>query len=65
MPVLKPCPFCGGKTTEIRESSYWTGMRSELLTVTVIHWCEPGRGSIIKITEATEELAVARWNDRK
>ena len=62
---LRRCPFCGGHNTQIKESVYWTGTRSCILDVTVIHWCnrEPGEPqSILKIMGKTRKDAISKWN---
>ena len=64
---LLPCPFCGGIQTDIRRETYWTGMRSQLLSVTVMHWCVRPSGdlqSTIQIKRKTEEGAIDAWNSR-
>lgn len=65
---LKPCPFCGSGETQIRESNYWTGTRSTVLSVTVIHWCPKTDGqpfqTTIQTKGKTEEDAINAWNTR-
>lgn len=63
---LLPCPFCGDGESRIDESKMWTGMRYQLLSVTVIHWCNNGGidGAVLKVTGPTQEQAIARWNAR-
>lgn len=66
--MLLPCPFCGGKETQIRPNRYWTGMRSQVISVEIRHWCdEPQKGvggSAITMRAKTEDEAVAKWNER-
>ncbi len=59
---LKPCPFCNGMETGIRENSHWTGMRSVVTSVTIYHWCTPR--DVFKLTRNTREEAIAAWNRR-
>lgn len=63
-----PCPFCGGGETIIKPQYYWTGMRSEIISVEVKHWCEQFTsqitGSCIVMRGKTEDEAVAKWNRR-
>ena len=64
---LADCPFCGGGEHCVDEKTYWTGMRSELLNVTVRHWCERIEGqpqSLIQITRKTRNEAITAWNTR-
>ena len=64
---LADCPFCGGGEHRVDEKTYWTGMRSELLNVTVRHWCERIEGqpqSLIQITRKTRNEAITAWNTR-
>jgi len=60
------CPFCKNGTTEVREATHWTGMRSEVHMVTVMHWCEPTDGnqlkSFLQIKGKTREQAIRKWN---
>jgi hypothetical protein len=65
---LQPCPFCGGTNTQVREKHMWTGMRNQLISAEVIHWCEK-RGdqrlhSVIEVRDVTRESAVRLWNER-
>lgn len=65
--VLKPCPFCGGTNTLVRPQHYWTGMRNELISVTITHWCnkiETPLQSLLQIKGRTVEEAVSLWNNR-
>lgn len=60
---MKPCPFCGGHETEIRERNSTTGVFS----VSVMHWCnEDGRQSRKPIERMgrTREEAIRLWNKR-
>ena len=66
---LKPCPFCGGGTTEITENGrVWTGMKwGEPSSVSVRHWCEevPGQPSrMLERVGRDHEAAIAAWNRR-
>jgi hypothetical protein len=66
---LRPCPLCGGKNTRIDESTYWTGMRSEVVSATLRHWCEPVCGDVfanrtINIRARNEAQATDIWNRR-
>jgi hypothetical protein len=65
--LLLPCPFCGTGKTLVRPQKYWTGMRSEIISVEVQHWCEETtgvRGSHITMRAKTEAEAVGKWNRR-
>ncbi len=66
MSTLKPCPFCGEGETRVDEKTYWTGQSNQLISVTVIHWCNHGHvdGAIIKVSGRTADEAYARWNSR-
>ena len=64
---LEPCPFCGAGETNIRETTHWTGLRSQVISARVIHWCvrEEGRPSSgLDIAGKTREDAVRKWNQR-
>lgn len=64
---LLRCPFCNGTNTQIRTSTFWTGMRNEIISATVMHWCdrEPGQlESVLQIKAKTEEEAAEKWNRR-
>jgi len=64
---LKPCPFCAAGETRIEESKHWTGMRSVVISATVMHWCPRPDGqpqSMLQVKGKTMEDAVARWNER-
>jgi hypothetical protein len=66
---LKPCPFCGAGTTEVRDNGrVWAGTRySTPSSVSVRHWCEPVEGQPTRMVERVgrdRESAVAAWNLR-
>jgi hypothetical protein len=64
---LLPCPFCGAGETRFDESTHWTGMRSQILSVTVMHHCAREEGqlqSFLRITGKTEADAIRLWNKR-
>jgi hypothetical protein len=66
---LKPCPFCGGGLTSIRENGkMWTGQRySEPTSVSVQHHCEPVEGQPSRMIErvgSNRGSAIAAWNRR-
>lgn len=64
---LNPCPFCGAGETMIQPNTYWTGMRTEVLSVEVKHWCEEVtqiRGSAVTMRAKTESEAINKWNKR-
>jgi len=66
---LKPCPFCPGGTTEIRENGkVWTGQKySTPISVSVVHHCEPVEGQPSRPIERIgrdEASAIAAWNRR-
>lgn len=67
---MKPCPFCGKGTTAITYQTYWSGMRSVPLSVTLHHWCvkdEKDEFVTNKITiRARDKVqAIEKWNNRK
>lgn len=64
---LKPCPFCGGtETISEPDSRNWTGMRWDILSWKVTHWCSvPGLGDFLIIRGKTQEIAEGRWNTRQ
>lgn len=66
--ALEPCPFCGGTETQVQETNMWTGMRNQLVSVRVIHWCDKREGqrlsSQIEMRDTTREGAVRLWNNR-
>ena len=62
---LKPCPFCGAGTTHIRTEDYWTGMRSVVISATVMHHCKDKPfQSLLQVKGETVELATEKWNTR-
>lgn len=64
---LEPCPFCGAGETTVVESAYWTGARSEVISVRVRHWCERIEGqpsSLVEIAGRTRSDAINNWNRR-
>lgn len=68
---LSPCPFCRGVSMRIDETTHWTGMRPELLFVTLTHWCGDRAhvggnhpGSKIEIRRKTRAEVIAAWNTR-
>lgn len=59
---LLPCPFCGDGETRIDEQSFWTGMRSQVISVSVRHWCPKNPlQSYIEIKAKTREDAIKMW----
>lgn len=69
MAKLKPCPFCGAGTTEIRENGkIWAGMGfSAPVSVSVWHHCEPREGQPHRGIERIGrdlDSAIAAWNMR-
>lgn len=67
MKDLIPCPFCGKGEFEYRENTYWTGMRSVLISVDLNHWCGDYTGlprQKIYITAKTKEDCILKWNER-
>ena len=62
---LLPCPYCGEGETVIRENTFWTGMRSEITSVEVTHWCKKNpMQSFLILKGRTREDAIAAWNTR-
>lgn len=65
---MNRCPFCGEGKTRIDENTYWTGMRSQTLSVTLRHFCDPQEDAFvtanITIRARTEDQAIERWNNR-
>lgn len=66
---LKPCPFCGKGTTEVRENGrVWAGTRwGEPSSVSIFHWCEPQAGQPSRAIERVgrdRPSAIAAWNMR-
>jgi len=66
--TFEPCPFCGNGETELKENTFWTGMRSKLISVDLIHWCDidgpPPLRRVVKITGKTREDAISAWSFR-
>lgn len=65
--LLLPCPFCGAGETIVKPQKYWTGMRSEVISVEVRHWCPEHtgvRGSGVTMRAKTEAEAIEKWNRR-
>ena len=64
---IKPCPFCGNGSMVIDPKQYWTGMRNQIISVEIRHWCEEGAGvsgSMIIMLGKTEAEALEKWNRR-
>jgi hypothetical protein len=61
---LLPCPFCAAGETIIAPRTYWTGMKSEIISVEVRHWCAETGGSSIVMRGKTEDIAIEKWNRR-
>lgn len=65
---LLPCPFCGSGETRFDENNHWTGMKSVLTSVEIIHWCPSehviNRRTIV-VKGKTREQAIELWNRRK
>ena len=62
---LKVCPFCGAGETIVVENNHWTGMRNQLLSAEVRHWCAfKPHTSAITIKAPTVEGAIDLWNTR-
>lgn len=63
--VLLPCPFCGAGETRVDVKNYWTGMKSEVISATVMHHCPKSPlSSLLQLTAKTEAEAIALWNRR-
>ena len=66
--AMQPCPWCGhGGETRFDENTHWTGMRSALLSVELLHWCEGDGGmprTIVTVRAKTKDEAIAAWNRR-
>jgi hypothetical protein len=66
--MLLPCPFCAAGITNIRDQSHWTGMRSSIISVSVVHWCPRAEGQLqnfFEVKAKTREGAISKWNERK
>lgn len=70
---LKPCPWCGENTAEIYEKHntaiyYRSGMKAEIISVEVQHWCPPTHGQpsprMIARVGRDRVSAIAAWNRR-
>ena len=65
---MKPCPFCGAGETRVDEQTYWTGMRSQVLSVNLRHWCQKAEDDFVTpvftIRARTEAQAIETWNRR-
>lgn len=61
------CPFCGSDKLDIDASTYWTGMRSQILSYTGRHFCgtEGFDKRTITIRGKTEEDVQRLWDERK
>ena len=64
---MNPCKLCGGSNTVIDHKTYWTGMRSQLLSVELRHWCEnidedTFSTRYMNIRAKTEEKAIEIWS---
>ena len=67
MNKLKPCPFCGGNELDFRDNTYWTGMRSALISVDLTHRCVSMVGmprQSVSITAKTKQECIEIWNIR-
>ena len=65
--ILSPCPFCDDGTTQVQESTMWTGMRNIVVSVRVRHWCARKDGqpqSVLEVAGKTRVDAIANWNFR-
>jgi hypothetical protein len=68
-PQLKPCPFCGGGTTDIKENRLPPKMNGpgSIISVEIRHWCPQTPGCIgghISVRGRDMESAVNAWNRR-
>jgi len=63
---VSPCPFCGDTSVYIKENTYWTGMRSKVVSVELYHWCNKYCivHGCMKWTFKTEEDAIDFWEKR-
>ena len=60
---LRNCPFCNGRQFRLDESNMWTGMRNQLISITLRHWCEfkPLTSSVNMVGQSKEEV-FKQWN---
>lgn len=67
MSRLAPCPWCAAGEYDFRENKHWTGMRDRLLSVDLVHWCDP-RGVLprltVTLTARTAAECAEAWNRR-
>lgn len=64
---LKPCPYCAAGNTEIIPHTFWTGQRTDTVSVEIKHWCGLGVGFprvYISASGRDEAEAIAAWNTR-
>ena len=62
---LLSCPFCGAGESRIDEKRYWTGMRSQIVSVELRHWCEGAKfRSYLCIRGQTRDEVIEKWNTR-
>ena len=63
---LNSCAHCHGGETRIDESTYFSGMTMQVLSVTLRHFCEQTTENTFKTTitirERTAERAAQVWN---
>jgi len=64
-----PCPLCGSDEIVIDPQTYWTGRSSQVISVTLRHWCKDFSKDnfdkkSITIRARSEEAAIALWNQR-
>lgn len=60
---LKACPFCGLGETRLDENTYWTGIRSRIISVTLRHHCENSK-LYIELTMPTVDEVIEKYNSR-